>query len=316
MSSAKHVTGTGIQVHEGIITSAFGATKYIELSVDLALSVREYSALPVSLITSESGARHVTTRYPGLFEHIVVSDRLESLAPNLRLVAAKIDAIANSPYQRTIFLDSDMVCRRDPSFLLEGVVSGEFRVFGRLHSRDTCADISHHGIPVLELFDAFDLDCYVHSSLGAFAFTREGGDRVAALMTSEEPAWRERVKPMRESLPAEILFGLLGDRTQVAFYNLPGRFYQKQDMSFRWSDDVTCLHSAPMRHREALRLLAGIVSRRRRSGFPVSPTLYWVSEILNRRAEQAGKSRRQARFISNVNDRFLNRSARKRPNIV
>ena len=295
--------------NSGVITSAFGDPKYVEMSADLALSVRATSDLPVSLITSESGARLIGRKYPGLFEHLVIGDRLDTLEPKRRLVAAKIDSIKSTPYQRTIFLDSDMVCRRDPAFLLDQVGDDDFRIFGRLHTRDTCSEIIHHGIPAIKLFDTFGLDYYVHSSLGAFGFTATAGKRVAELMEAEEPAWRERTRHIRESLPAEILFGLLGDRTGVSFYNYPGRFYQKQDMSFRWSDDVTCLHSAPMRHREAARLLAGVVTRRRRSGYPVGPSLYWVAELLNRRAEQIGRSRRQAKALSRFNKRFLDERA-------
>ena len=275
------------------------------MSADLALSVKAHSSLPVSLITSPSGARLMAGKYPGLFDHFVIADRLESLEPKKRLVAAKIDAIKSSPYELAVFLDSDMVCRKDPSFLLDGLTNEDFRIFGRAYKRDNCSAVIHHGIPAIKLFEEFNLDSYVHSSLGAFGFGAAGGSRVANLMEAEEPLWRERTKKFRESLPAEILFGLIGERTGVSFYNLPGRFYQVQHMGFRWSDNVTCLHSAPMRHREAARLLSGVVSRRRRAGYPVGPSLYWVSELLNRRAEQAGRSRRQAKAVQRFNERFL-----------
>ena len=280
----------------GVITSAFGLMRYMEMAVDLALSVRALSSLPVSVITSPEGRELFETHYPDLFERVIVTEKLGTVGRTGALVAAKLECFRNSPYDLTIFLDSDMVCRRDPSFLFEDVGYDELRVFGRRHDRVSGAAVVHHGITVGKLFDAFNLDSYVHSSLGAFVFGAGGARRIADRMELEEPKWREKTKPFRKDLPCELLFGLLEPQEYVSFYTLPksGR-HQVQNMSFRWSDEAAFIHSAPMRHAEARRLVAGIAMRRRAFGYRTGPSLYWISEVLNRRAEQAGLSRRQAR---------------------
>jgi hypothetical protein len=275
--------------------------RYLEMAVDLALSVRAQSRLPVSVISGPEGKRLFETFYPRIFENVVVTHKLGTVDRAGAYVAAKLECLRNSPYDLTIFLDSDMICRRDPEFLLDGIGLDDIRVFGRRHDRQTGAEIVHHGIAVRTLFETFNLESYVHSSLGAFAFGARAANRIAGRMELEEPHWREKTRPFRKDLPAELLFGLLEPQECISFYTLPasGR-HQVQNMSFRWSDDAAFIHSAPMRHAEGARLISGIVKRRRDAGVRVGPSLYWVSEILNRRAEQAGLSRRQAKVVRNL----------------
>ena len=285
----------------GVITSAFGAMRYMEMAVDLALSVRALSSLPVSIVTGPEGKRLFETYYPGVFDSVVVTEKLGTVDRAGALVAAKLECLRNSPYDLTIFLDSDMVCRRDPEFLLDDIGLDDIRVFGRRHDRVSGAAVVHHGIVVGRLFEAFDIESYVHSSLGAFAFGARAAKRIADQMELEEPQWRVKTQQFRKDLPCELLFGLIEPQEYLSFYTLPksGR-HQVQNMSFRWSDDAAFIHSAPMRHREGARLISGIVKRRRDAGVRSGPSLYWVSEILNRRAEQAGLSRRQAKVCRSV----------------
>ena len=289
------------ELSRGVITSAFGAMRYMEMAVDLALSVRALSSLPVSIITGAEGKNLFETFYPGVFEHVVVTEKLRTVDRAGALVAAKLECLRNSPYDLTIFLDSDMVCRRDPEFLLNGLGLDDIRVFGRRHDRDSGAAVVHHGIIVGRLFEAFGIESYVHSSLGAFAFGSRAAERMADRMELEEPHWREKTQQFRKDLPCELLFGLIEPQDYLSFYSLPksGR-HQVQNMTFRWNDDAAFIHSAPMRNREGARLISGIVTRRRKAGVRTGPSLYWVSEILNRRAEQAGLSRRQAGLVRSV----------------
>jgi hypothetical protein len=263
--------------------------------VDLALSVRALSTLPVSVITGPEGGRMFERHYRGLFDHVIVEERLGAMDRTAKLVAAKIVCLRRSPYDISAFLDSDMVCRRNPEFLLEGIGVDGFRVFGRRHDRVSAASVVHHGIAVRNLFEQFGMETYVHSSLGAFAFGAEAAKVVADSMEREEAQWREKIAPFRDDLPAELLFGLIERQDIVSFFDLPA-----SGLSFRWSDDAAFIHSAPMRHAEARKVIAGVVRLRSSAGYRVGPSIYWIAEILGRRAEQAGLSRRQAKFMKSL----------------
>src|SRR5687768_2813208 len=169
--------------------------RYMEMAIDLALSVRAHSALPVSVITGPEGKRLFDSFYPGVFENVVVTHKFGNVDRAAAYVAAKLECLRNSPYDMTIFLDSDMICRRDPEFLLDEIGLDDIRVFGRRHDRETGAKIVHHGIAVRTLFETFNLESYVHSSLGAFAFGARAAKRIADRMEIEEPHWREKTRP-------------------------------------------------------------------------------------------------------------------------
>jgi hypothetical protein len=191
-----------------------------------------------------------------------------------------------------------MICVKDPSYLLDGLSDDEVRVHGRLHDKSSCGALEHHRIKIADLLDGLGLDSYVWCSLAAFAFDYEGARRLARLINAERQVWSNKLRArFNAPLNDEIMLGVLGRRSGVSFFWYPERSYQDQTMSFRWSNTFTFVHPAPMRNREALRVVAGVLSRRKRAGFSLEPTLYWLSEIFSRRALLAGRSRRQASVI-------------------
>lgn len=287
------------------MTAAFGARKYIELAVDLALSVRSVSSLPVSIVTSRERAMLIMDAYPGVFDRVIATAGLESVKGRARYVASKLQAIRNSPYRYTAFLDSDMVCATDPSYLLDTVEDDTFQVQGTHHTAATCGDKKHDETPISRLIEELGLESYVHCSLATFAFGSKGGMRVADLMESEQAYWAERTKPFGDILHDEILLGVMGSRTGVKFLEGAKPSFQRLDLSFRRTDDFSFIHVAPMRYREAIVVMSGVASRRMRSRVPVAPSLFWLSEILSRKAEQTGRSRNFARAVKSLAARLF-----------
>jgi hypothetical protein len=295
---------------KGIVTAAFGSRKYLEMAVDLALSLREVSQLPLSIVSTPSGSRFFERYYAGEFDQVIEVPSLELEEGKGRYLAAKLECLRRSPYDESIFLDADMVCVKEPSFLFDGLRSNRVRVHGRLHDRETCDGISHHGILIRDLIDRLGLDGYTYCSLAVFAFERLAGEALASLMERERRRWDRRTSEhFGKILNDEILLGVLGHHSGVDFFRNPARSYQPLDIGFRWGGNFSFLHPGPMRNREAARILYGIARRRSRARYPLVPSLYWLSDILNRRAEQTGKSRRQAKALDRAIRRVLREAA-------
>lgn len=67
----------------GIVTTAFGNLLYLELAVDLCLSVRRTSQLPVSLFTDDRGEKWIRQEYPGIFDSVHVLPDLHGIPSSL-----------------------------------------------------------------------------------------------------------------------------------------------------------------------------------------------------------------------------------------
>jgi hypothetical protein len=270
------------------------------MAVNLALSVANTSDLPVSIVTDPAGAKLIGRSYEGVFDRVITTQAAESLSGGDLYIASKLEPIEKSPYSISIFLDSDMICVEDPRFLLDGIGEDDFRVFGVCHDSASCGAVSHLGIPIRSLIEAFDLDGYVYCSLAAFVFGPTRASHVARLMRSEKATWRARMAALGHATTDETLLGLLGKRTGVSFFNLPDRSYQRQSPEFRFTDRYSFIHPAPMRHAEALVLFYRIARARKTAGLPVGPSMVWFADILNRRSEQLGRSRRQAAIVRKI----------------
>ncbi len=296
---------------DGVVTAAFGSRQYLEFAIDLALSVHAVSSLPISVITTPNGGRYFDQRFPGLFDSVVVVPQLAGQSGKVGILSAKLQCLRVSPYERSIFLDGDLVCLRDPAFLLDGIVEDTVRIHGRLHTLETCENIMHHGISIRDFLSKLELDSYVHCSSAALAYDSVGGRRLADLLESERDHWMHRVRTeCGDVLFDEVLIGLLGTRTRVDFFEHPKHAWQQLDMRFRWRGEHTMLHPGPMRNREAARTVGLVIRNRWKFGYAVPPALYWLSEIFKRRAEQAGKSRRQAWFLRMLIAHILDRDAK------
>jgi hypothetical protein len=285
----------------GVVTAAFGSRKYLEMAVDLALSLREVSSLPLSILTTPEGADYLDRHYAGAFEAAISVPQLEAEHGKAKYLAAKLECLRRSPYDTSIFLDADIICVKDPSFLLEGMHDNHVRVHGRLHNSESCGSVSHHGLLISDIIARLGLDAYTYCSLAVFAFDKLGGAALANLMEAERDGWNKKTTAeFGDILYDEILLGVLGARSGVDFFRHPERAYQPLDMSFRWGGDHSFVHPGPMRNREASRILLGVAKRRLRNHDSVLPSLYWLSDILTRRAEQTGRSRRQAALLRRI----------------
>jgi hypothetical protein len=83
---------------------AVGKPRYVEMAVDMALSLREHTHLPIAIAVDQGLAEVLLDRYRGVFDEVVqVPDRF------LDGRALKYGTAAATPFDETMFVDADCV---------------------------------------------------------------------------------------------------------------------------------------------------------------------------------------------------------------
>jgi hypothetical protein len=285
----------------GIITTAFGSRKFIEMAADLALSVKKVSAIPVSVVTDQAGLLYLQ-KYQEIFDQIFVDPVLDDKKNENVFTLAKVTSIRNSPYSRTVFLDSDVIMQKNPTALFNLSDENSIVVMGRLHDRKSIGEIKHHGILVKELLRELDLHFYVHCFLCCFVFDKLGGKRLLAAMEDGLEKYNEIAALDGKGINDELLLGLVGSCLNLSFFPAV-KPYQTQDSGFRWGEPNLFIHSAPMRIKEVLRTMWQIIRTRHRYKMPKLPSIFWLNELLERRAVVEGRSR----ILHNVSQSLVDR---------
>lgn len=106
---------------KGVVTVAFGSDRYISMARNLARSIkRNWSGTAVCLVTDSNDADLIQ-----LFDSVVMMD--ESIGRNL---LQKLNLDKYTPYDETLFLDSDCLVVRDMSFAWDLYRDLDFAVTG------------------------------------------------------------------------------------------------------------------------------------------------------------------------------------------
>lgn len=108
---------------EGVTVMAYGADRHHAQAADLARSLRLHSpSVPLAVVTDQPADPLLGS----LFDHVV------PLPPNLPADGrAKLDLDLHSPFERTLYLDSDSLAFRDVCFVLERYRGRDVVVLGR-----------------------------------------------------------------------------------------------------------------------------------------------------------------------------------------
>jgi hypothetical protein len=261
----------------GYLTMAVGSTHYLEMAVDMALSLREQTRFPIAIAVDEPQRAVLQDRYTGVFDEVVL---LPGRYRDGR--ALKYGCAEASPFETTIFVDSDCVVLDELDFVLESLNGDPLAMVGELLTRTD--DEVHHGFSTRELMSRFGLDRYLKSNSGLFCFRRS-----SALDIMEEcyncyvhearPALRGSIVRGRW-LGDEIAFGIVGGRRRLSTLPQPAPMY--------WPREIEGLDLArptkPLLHMlwplpdEALEhLIETTAARRRMAGIP-GDTEHWRTE--------------------------------------
>jgi hypothetical protein len=261
----------------GYLTMAVGSPHYLEMAVDMALSLREHTRLPIAIAVDEPLRGVLAERYPSVFDEVVL---LPARYRDGR--ALKYGCAEASPFESTIFVDSDCLVLDELDFVLESLNGDPLAMVGELLTRTD--DEVHHGFSTRELMTRFGLDRYLKSNSGLFCFRKS-----SALDVMEEcfncyvhearPALRRSIV-LGRWVGDEIAFGIVGGRRRLSTLPEPSPMY--------WPREIERLDlgrpSKPLLHMlwplpdAALeRLIEATAERRRLAGVP-GDTEHWRAE--------------------------------------
>jgi len=268
----------------GYLTLAARDARYLEMAVDMALSLRAHTDLPVALAADDALAGAARTRYAAVFDEITL---VPSRFRHGR--ALKFGTAAATPFDETIFVDADCIAlgsldhiwpvleRTDMAMTGEHLTAGDDRV--------------HHGFPTRALIHRFDLNTYLKTNSGLFAFRR-----APALDIMEECRLCHETEVLRRLrwqtllgrwLGDEIAFGIVGGRRGLGTLPKPDAMYWPEELVALDLDRPTkpLLHMLwPLDERQLAQLVAGTTTRRRAAGIPGDAAAPWREE--SRRLER------------------------------
>ncbi|MFQ5537617.1 MAG: hypothetical protein ACE5GJ_09220 [Gemmatimonadota bacterium] len=257
----------------GYVTLACGRRRYLEMAVDMALSLREHSPLPVALVADETLGAYAREHYRGVFHSVA------ELPHRFRVErAAKYGVVEASPFEEGIFIDADCLIVSDPDGFWERLDGQGVALVGEMLGWED--DRTHHGFSTRTLMEEFGLERYLKSNSGVFYFRRS-----AALPIMEEclVCYREEVLVRLRGwlLGDELAFGVVGGRRGLGLFPLPGPMYWRPELAAmvpgRFPKPV-CHMIGPVA-RGALKFLLQEVDRRRKeAGLPAGSARYWKRE--------------------------------------
>lgn len=279
-----------VGARRGFVTLATGRGAFLEMAVDMALSLRDHTDLPIGLIADASLADRARDEFGSVFDEVsVLPDRF--LAGRIR----KYGVAAASPFEESLYVDADCVVLGSLDHLFEALAEHDVALLGEQLTRED--DENHHGFSTRRLMERFDLDRYLKTNSGVFAFRR-----APAIDVME--AWRacfvDEVRPrLRWSflrgawLGDEIAIGIVGGRMGLGTLPLPHVMYWPDEFESLDLDAPTkpLLHFIwPPPEPVLRRLLDEMAARRETMGIACGSAEHWRAEL--RKLERMRRRRR------------------------
>ncbi|MEM7413969.1 MAG: hypothetical protein AAF389_00645 [Gemmatimonadota bacterium] len=277
--------GTGV----GFQTMATGRPEFLDMAVDMALSLRAHTDHPIALAADSVIAERASQRFPSVFDHVhLIPARF--LHGRIR----KFGCAEASPFARTVFIDADCIVLDSLDHLFDPLASAPMAMLGELLTRSD--DENHHGFSTRRLMQQFDLDHYLKTNSGLFAYRDDARPIFEECRTCFLDEARPRLKRsivLGKWLGDEIAFGIVGGRRRVSSLPLPHAMYWPQEFDSIDLDAPTkpLLHFIwPPRAKTLERLLDDIRGRRREAGLTTEGSEVWRVEA---RKLQKMKRRRE-----------------------
>ena len=153
-------------VARGFITMAAGSPRYLEMAVDMTLSLRGHTRYPMALITDEPVAAIAHEHYGDVFAEI----RL--LGEDFKEGRARKYGVAEAtPWDETIFVDADCIVLSPLEHMWASLEKHDMAFLGELLTVED--DENHHGFSTRWLMRKFGLEHYLKTNSGLFCFRRE-----------------------------------------------------------------------------------------------------------------------------------------------
>lgn len=263
----------------GYLTLAVRRVRFLEMAVDMALSLRPHTPYPIAVATDEALGARCRERYPGVFDAVTtIPGRF------LEGRARKFGVAEATPWEETMFVDADCLVLGSLDDLWSALDHSPLAMVGAQLSR--VHDENHHGFSSRWLMDRFGLDRYMKTNSGLFCFRRA---EAREIMEECLRCFQEEAKPLLRKQVAlgrwlgdEIVFGIVGGRRRLGTLPSPSAMY--------WPDEFDAIDlSAPTKPLLHLiwppptavfdTMLASVSARRRAAGLPEDSERHWRDEV-------------------------------------
>ena len=262
----------------GYLTLATGRPAFLEMAVDMALSLREHTALPIGIACDNGLAALARDQYASVF------DEVTTLPPRfLGGRTRKFGVAEASPFDEVVFIDADCIVLQPIDELFDSLDGCDLAFLGSQLTEDE--DHNHHGFSTAWLMRRFGLSSYLKTNSGVFCFRREPA---VAVMEEFRSCFEEEARPkLRGSillgrwLGDEIAIGIVGGRRGLCSMPFPNTMYWPQDFDAIDLDHPTkpLLHFIWPPSDELLEeLLQGMRTRRSAAGVGGSAEEHWRAE--------------------------------------
>lgn len=206
----------------GFVTLATGRERFLEMAVDMVLSLREHTDLPVGLIADRSLSERARRDFAPVFDEVtLLADRF--IDGRVR----KFGVAAASPFEETVYIDADSIVLGSLDHLFDALAEHDVALLGEQLTRDD--DENHHGFSTRRLMERFGLERYLKTNSGVFAFRRP---QAVDVMEAWRTCFLEEVRPrLRWSilrgawLGDEIAIGIVGGRMRLGTLPTPHVMY-------------------------------------------------------------------------------------------
>lgn len=263
----------------GYLTLATGRRGFLEMAVDMALSLREHTALPIAVAVDEGLSPVARAEYGVVFDEVTtLSERF------LEGRTRKFGTAEASPFGETMFVDADCIVLGPLDHLFVALADHDMAMLGeQLGPED---DENHHGFSTRSLMRRFDLERYLKTNSGIFCFRTEPAREI---MEACRRCFLEEARPrlvwsilLGRWLGDEIAFGIVGGRRALGTLPPPHPMYWPHEfealdlerptkplLHFIWPPPPLVLEA----------LLADMRERRARAGVGGSGEDHWRAEV-------------------------------------
>lgn len=280
----------GSEPTRGYLTMAAGSPRFLEMAVDMALSLREHTTLPVALAADEPIAEIVSQTYPTVFDHVGIVPQEFRDGRGLKYGVAEA-----TPFDQTAFIDADCIVLGSLEHVWDALEGHDMAFLGELLTEDD--DENHHGFSTRRLMRRFGLRHYLKTNSGFFCFRREPAREILReCLTCYVEEARPRLRwslLLGAWLGDEIAIGIVGGRRRLGTLPKPAEMYWPNEFAsidlrepprpllhFIWPVPETVLGP----------LMDQVAARRRAAGIPDPGPAHWLHEQM--KLERMARRRR------------------------
>lgn len=262
----------------GYLTLAAGSSRYLEMAVDMALSLREHTGHPIGLVCDEVIAEMTMSSYATVF------DTVSPIGADFRNGRALKYGVAEAcTWEEAIFVDADCLVLGPLDHAFDALTDTPMAFVGELLS--PASNQRHHGFSTRRLMRTFGLEHYLKTNSGFFAFSKAPAEEI---MRECLRCFVDEARPklalsrlLGGWLGDEIAIGIVGGRRQLTPLPKPAEMFWPAEFESIDPDrpGKPLLHFIwPLPTRTFAELMRGAEDRRDAAGVPWPGAGHWVVE--------------------------------------